>query len=230
MHSACQRTNLNSVVVARPERLRCPVLSAALLLSACGSSNAAAPAGQQSGQRTKSVFAVSGISPGMAAADVSSAALRAGYQLQRQDKGTDWQRELKKAKTGNPFQLSEPLRGISSQEYRKGAESISVDYLAMPSGPVAYLVTYTAAPTVLTYSEAAKELTRRYGKSSFSSQAASPWAQWCTEPAQTTRDCLRSNHLTLSESSRGITISTQNEGLREQQKRSLRQSGGKATF
>ena len=206
------------------------LLASSLLLAACGQSDAA-PAGQSkkpTAQRSERVYAVAGVTPGMGASQVVSAAQAAGYRLVGSDEGEDWAAAMKKATTGDRYRLFEKLNGLGGHEFKKGSESLTVDYVAMPSGPVAYLVHYGAPVETLDLQAARQSLTQRYGPSTFSGER---WAQWCSKPARSPQECLRSSHLSVSLGNGLVFISAEDAGVREEQKRLLRQlSGAKPTF
>ena len=209
------------------------LLGSLLLLSACDASDAAPAQSGKQGKpaRSKQSYAVAGISPGMEESRVGIAATSAGYQLVHQSKGSDWQIELKRAASGNRFSIGEDLKGVREQYFRKGAETISVSYVAMPQGSVAYHIYYSAPSAVLDYAEAARISEQRYGRSSFTSRAGPRWAKWCVPPAPTAQACLKQAHLSLSESASSVSISVQDDGVRERQILLLRQQlGAKATF
>lgn len=119
------------------------------------------------------------------------------------------------ATTGDRLAFGEPRKGIDSQRFAKGSERLSVNYIAMPNGPVAHLVSYIAPPAVLEFKVAFAELTRRYGKRSFSNrQAAALWDIWCTGSPSTARECLGHAHMTVTNDRDGVSISVSDELVR----------------
>lgn len=216
-------------------RRRCTgrlLLAAILTLPACTESGAASAQEAEKPNVTgrDHSYAVAGIEPGFEASQVELAAAKAGYKLVLEDKGADWQMEMKNASRANRFPSGDALTGIRSHEFLKGAEMLIVSYVAMPQGAVAYRVSYTAPAAVTDYSRAAEVTTQRYGKSSFSNQAGR-WSKWCPSASKSEQDCLKQPHLSLSATARGVSISAQDEGVRDKQVRLLQeQLGAKPTF
>lgn len=210
----------------------CRRLLAGISVLFMASGAAKAPQQNHARQAQTSVrYAIAGLYPGMTSPEVATAASRAGYRLVNESAGNDWSAALKKAKEGPYVNFNTPLRGISSQEYRRGGEMLSVNFIAMPNGPVATLVSYSAPKGVLDFTEAQSELVSRYGKQTFASRASAPWSMWCPKVAPTARDCLKYAHLTISKTNRGIDINAEDPTLKEQQARLLRKnSGANASF
>jgi len=209
------------------------LLAPMIMLSACGPSDAASSNDAQSqAQRPQTQrYAVAGISPGMTAIAVAEAAQRAGYRKTHEAAGADWRLTMELETSGRRFDLSAPRRGISEQEFTKGGERISVRYVAMPQGPVAWFVYYSAPRAVLSFSSANSEMIRRYGRGSYAHNGPNPWVQWCSRPVQTARECQDHSHLRLDESPNGVSLSTQDEEIRREQRRLLLQrSGASPTF
>lgn len=211
-------------------RINLPLAFLGLVLVTSSCSNAAATGdaeGKKPAASAKTAFTVAGIRAGMSASEVNLALSKAGFALVHSDDGADWALELRMARTGDKLAFGEPRRGIRAQEFKKGGERISVDYLAMPTGPVAYLITYNAPLAVLEFSRAKAELTRRQGPSSFSNQqAAAPWAMWCAGAPRTARDCLDVSHVSVARDPDGATISAEDPGLRRAQRKLLEAAGG----
>ncbi|HEY0312301.1 MAG TPA: hypothetical protein VGC56_07365 [Allosphingosinicella sp.] len=162
----------------------------------------------------------------MTAEQVKSAAFKAGYRLSSETAGLDWALQLKNAMSGPGPHFGEALKGIAGQEFTKGGESISVSYLAMPQGYLAWSVHYSAGPAVVSFSDAVNEMTKRYGKSSFT-KPAGHWAQWCSAGARSPQDCLKQSFMSVNESPNGVSMHTENARLRDEQKRLLQEHGGK---
>lgn len=175
-------------------------------------------------------YAVAGIASGMTSSQVAVAASNAGYQLVHETKGDDWAEALRSA-MGAKFEFGRPKNGIRDQEYRRGGERISVNYLPMPGGSIATLIGYSAPVAVLSYEQADAELSRRYGPKSFGNRAGAPWSIWCAKQAKDARDCLNYARITLEKGIDGVPIYTDDPALKAEQVRLFRQhSGAKASF
>lgn len=214
----------------RVRPLRLLLLSSGLLLSACGSSDAAAKDPREAVRSTNKAYAMAGIELGMTAEQVKAAASKAGYRLASETPGMDWALQLKSAASGPGPHFGEPLRGIAGQEFAKGGESITVTYMAMPQGNVAWSMSYSAGPAIASFDDSVTELTKRYGKSSFASSVGH-WAQWCSAGARSPQECLRQPFLSVHDSPNGVSIHAENPRLGDEQKRLLlERSGRKPSF
>ncbi|MEA3051894.1 MAG: hypothetical protein QOG72_797 [Sphingomonadales bacterium] len=214
---------------ADQDRARSPgtlLLSSALLLSACGASDATAKDPKEAVSSTNRAYSVAGIELGMTADQVKSAALKAGYRLSSETPGRDWALELESAASGPSPHFGNPLRGIRSQEFAKDGQMITVSYLAMPQRYVAWSVSYSAGPAIVSLDNAVNEMTKRYGKSSFANTAGH-WAQWCSAGVRSPQQCLRQSFLSVNESPNGVSMHAENPGLRDEQKRLLLEHAGK---
>ena len=206
------------------------LLGTVIALAACV--GATAPSAGKEGTKVQVTarYAVAGIAPGLSSSQVAAAASKAGYQLLHETRGDDWAEALRSA-TGAPFEFGRPKKGIRDQEYGRGGERISVNYLPMPGGSIATLIGYSAPLGVLSFEQAEAELTRRYGRRSFGQAAGAPWSMWCAKQAKDARDCLNYARITLSESNDGVSIYTDDPGLKAEQVRLFRQhTGAKASF
>lgn len=203
-------------------------MSGLLFLGACGSATGASTEQQAKRAATSSKrFAVAGISPGVAAADVATLAQRGGYILSRVDAGPDWKEQIERANGRQQTLFGPAMRGIREQEFRRGGERIWVQYLAMPIGPVVRSISYSAPPAILNFQQAVAEMTRRYGRQSFgNSVIKGPWAQWCAKPARTARECLTSTTLSVTQDNGGVGIRADDPALAEQQAKLLRETAG----
>lgn len=206
-------------------------LALVLPLTACGSSEAAPKSKAGTAPAASATYAVAGLSTGMTSEQVKVAALRAGYRLKDEETGPDWKLALEEARNGQSFGFGKEFRGLREHRFAKGGEAITVTYIPLPQGPVAISIYYSAPPAIVSFEQARAELVRRYGKSSFRSVAANPWAQWCARPAANARECLKSRYLSFSDSKAGLSLVTADETLRTEQKRLLQKAGGaRASF
>jgi hypothetical protein len=202
------------------------LLGSALLLSACGASDAAASDPKGAASSTTRTYSIAGIALGMTAQQVKSTALKAGYRLSSETAGADWALQLKNAMSGPGPHFGDALRGIAEHEFTKGGESISVSYMAMPQGNVAWSMSYTAGPAIVSLNDAVHEMTKRYGKTSFANSTGH-WAQWCSPGARSPQDCLKQPFLSVSESRNGVSMHTENPRLQDEQKRLLLAHGSR---
>lgn len=202
------------------------------ILLAAGGATAAPSESREGAQKQASMrYSIAGMSPGMSSSQIASAAGKAGYQLVSETKGEDWSEALRRAVRGNQFELNRPNNGIRDQTYRRGGERISVNYLPMPTGSIATLISYSAPVAVLSFEQAEQELTRRYGRKSFGPPAGAPWSMWCGKQAQNARECLNYARISLEASNSGVAISTDNPEIKAEQVRLFRRnSGAKASF
>jgi len=201
------------------------------LLVGCGNS-IAAPTKKESDKRqgTARSYTVAGLATGMNSNQIAAAATQAGYRKTDADSGPDWALEQRIASTGNQFQFGVPMKGLRTETFTKGGEQVSVHYIAMPNGPVATMVYYTAPIGILDYGQALSELSRRYGKASFAHSGRPNWASWCDRRARDDLDCLHYGNLKLFEEQLKITIVAEDPAWKEAQRRALLKPGGKATF
>lgn len=193
---------------------------------------APAPSAGKAGtsEQVRARYAVAGIASGMSSSQVADAASKAGYQLVSETKGDDWAEALRSA-TSARFEFDRPKKGVRDQEYKRGGERISVNYLPMPGGSIAALIGYSAPLGVLSFEQAEAELTRRYGRRSFGQAAGAPWSMWCAKQAKDARDCLNYARITLSKGNDGVSIYTDDPAFKAEQVRLFRQhSGAKASF
>lgn len=224
-----QQVQFNDRTTARDFRRL--LLGCAVLLTACGAAKAPSQSKQGNQAQAAPRYAIAGISPGMTALQVADAAAKAGYRLTNESKGNDWAEAMRQSVEGNRFDFNSPSRGIRGQDYRRGGESLSIVYIAMPVGSVATLVSYSAPLGVLDFTKAEAEITRRYGPKSFGNQAGAPWSMWCAKQATSARDCLNYARLTVGRSNESVTMSTDNPAIEAEQEKLLRKhSGAKASF
>jgi hypothetical protein len=203
-----------------------------LVLSACGAAEGPDQGRKKTAQpATASNYSIAGIMPGMTAQQVAGLAANAGYRISHTSAGPDWQLTQQMAASGRKFDLSSKHRGVSAHELRKGGELLQVAYMPMPKGSVVKSVSYSASAAVVSYELALAELTRRYGKPSFSNATAQPWAQWCSRPARTARECLKHKFLNVESKRDGVSMHLEDASLLEQQKAMLAGSSGqRASF
>ena len=150
------------------------LLFSAAALAACGH----AASGANTGGSAERRFVLAGVSLGMTPAQVAATLKAAGYAKGSEDLGYDFSHEVIRARGGGT--LNDPRTAINKQNFIKQGQSVAVNYVVMPGGPVAEMVFYSVDRGLMSTQQVADELTRRFGASTYGSV-------WCSESSS---DCM----------------------------------------